>query len=314
METILSGSGGVKLWFRWLLPGDEPITSVEEYLAARRRHDELDSRIRYLQLEMSKYWSVGKEIPQELSDEYDVLQPQGMPVMQEFFRRQPYVLVSRCPYCAREIWSPVGIFSLVDSFWYRQDSDGRDDAIEESRCEHLFCIDGALNLNGHRPVEVRKPNTMVLYDTLRMAAEVPFVKPRVLSLPTMVAVLHSFPVADRYTAYPVVYFAERRPPQKEFCIGWARREYVAAAENVGAVFIGRRTDAQDYELEKWVRQGRLFWLDPKDDDHPLVRGPLEAFPYGGVAGRRHPYAIHNGKVYGFRNPTKDKKPDIYLER
>jgi hypothetical protein len=314
METILLGRDGIKLWFRHLEPGDEPITSVDEYLAARRRYDELSSRIDYVQMEMKKYWSVGKEVPQELSDEYDVLDRQDMPVMQEFFRRLPCVLVSRCPYCAREIWGAVGIFSLIDEFWYSIYSDGQEEAIEESHCEHLFCIDGALGLNGHQPAEVKKPNTMVLYDTLRMAAGVPFVKPRVLRLPTMVAVLHSFPVADKYTAYPVVYFAEQRPPQKEFCIGWARQEYVDRLEGGGGTFVGRRTDAQDYELEKWVEQGKLFWLDPTDDEHPLVHGPVEAFPYGNVPGRRNPYIIKDGKVRNLRNPTTDGRPKVRLER
>jgi hypothetical protein len=79
------------------------------------------------------------------------------------------------------------------------------------------------------------------------------------------------------------------------------------------VFIGRRTDAQDYELEKWVKRDKLFWLDPADDEHPLVRGPVEAFPFGNVAGRRHPYIIEDGTVRDLPNPVKDEKPKNRVE-
>jgi hypothetical protein len=304
----------MKLDFQDLLPGEEPITSVAEYLAARRRYDELSSRLNALQLEMREWWSEGKEVPKELSDEYHLLEPQKRHVKYGFFRRQPRVLVSRCPYCAQAVWVKVGVFSLVDEFWYREDSDGRDDVPKDSRCSHLFCLDGALNLNGHRPTEAIAPITVVTNTTIKMAAQVPFVKPRVLDLPTMVAVIHSFPVADKYTAYPIVYFAEQQPSQEEFCIGWARQEYVDHLEGgKPIVFIGRRTDAQDYELRKWVEQGKLLWLDPTGDEQ-LIRGPVEAFPYNDVLGRRNPYTIKGGKVRNLRSPTTDGRPKVRLER
>jgi len=290
----------MKLDFRGLLPGEE-------------RYDELSSQLRALQLKMKKYQEEGQEPPRELFDEFDCLDRQESQAMYEFLRRRPLVLVSRCPYCAKATWVKVGVFSLLDRFWYHVYSDGREEVSEDSLCKHLFCLDGALSLNGHRPTEAIAPIT-VTNDTIRMAAEAPFVKPRVLNLPTMVAVMHSFPVADKYTAYPIVYFAERQPPQEEFCIGWARQEYVDHLEGgKPVVFIGRRTDAQDYELRKWVEQGKLLWLDPTGDEQ-LIRGPVEAFPYNDVLGRRNPYTIKGGKVRNLRSPTTDGRPKVRLER
>ncbi len=113
-----------------------------------------------------------------------------------------------------------------------------------------------------------------------MAAEVPFVKPRGLSLPGMVAVIHSLPVAERYTAYPIVYFTEQQPPQREFCIPWARIEYVARDRNHPEVTItGRRSDDQDYDLVRWIEQGKLYWLDPENEER-LVRQPVGALMGG----------------------------------
>lgn len=305
----------MKLKYENLVPGDKPIASVEDYLAVRERFAELALQLRTLQLEMKKHRDQGREPPRKLFDQFDILESQDRQVHRDFIRRKPYVLISRCPYCGMAIWAKVGVFSLVDEFWYREDSDGRDDVAERFRCRHLFCLDGGLNLNGYQPTEAHAPIT-VTNDTIPMAAEVPFVKPRVLTLPTMLAVVHSFPVADKYTAYPIIYFAEVQPPQQEFCIGWARQEYVDhyRPTGQGVVMIGRRTDAQDYELDKWVRQGKLFWLDPGDEEHPLVRGPAEAFPYRNIAGRRHPYLIKEGRVQDLSDPPHDSKPEIRLER
>lgn len=304
----------MKLDYQDLLPDENPITSVAEYLVARQRYDELSVRLRALQLEMKKYRDEGEEPPRELFDEFDRLGQQENQAMYGFLRRKPLVLVSRCPYCMRAILVKVGVFSLLDRFWYHVYSDGREEVSEDSLCKHLFCLDGALNLSGHQPAEAIAPIT-VSNNTIWMAAEVPFVKPRVLNLPTVVAVIHSFPVADKYTAYPIVYFAEKQPSQEEFCIGWARQEYVDHLEgDKPIIFVGRRTDAQDYELGKWVEQGKLLWLDPTDDEHPLVRGPVGAFPYGNLPGRRNPYTIKDGKVRNLRNPTTDGRPKVRLER
>jgi hypothetical protein len=302
----------MRLYFPDLRSGEKPIASTADYLEAQRWCDELAKQERSLRLEMKRQRDMGNGPDPKLMERLRLLGSKADQAMYEFGGRQPYVLVSRCPYCEKPIWMKVGIFSLADQFWYREDSDGREEVADESLCPHLFCVDGALNLNGHQPSEARRPMTAISDpDEIRMAAEVPFVKLRVLNLPTMVAVIHSFRIAERYTAYPVVYFTEQQPEQTEYCIGWARTEYFdhvrhSEGKPAGATFIGKRSDAQDYELEKWVRKGKLFWLDPEDEDPPLARGPVEAFPYSHVAGRRHPYLIRDGRVHDLRNPVQGR--------
>jgi hypothetical protein len=98
-----------------------------------------------------------------------------------FRKRLPYVLVSRCPYCDAPVWEQVGVFSLADPYWFNSGGSGRVGSEElGTLCPHLFCVDGALNLNGHQPTEAVHGAAKIT-----MAAEVPFVKPRVLNLPTM---------------------------------------------------------------------------------------------------------------------------------
>lgn len=306
----------MKFYSPYLASDEAIITSVDEYFEARSRFEKLKSQREVLNSEITQRKSEGKEID-KLRHEISSLKLKEDQARIEYQRRLPYVMVSRCPYCNAVIWQRVGIFSLNDEFWYSESSGGRETVLPEARCPHLFCVDGALNLNGHQPIEANRPITEVINDKLWMAAEVPFVKPRVLNLPTMTAVIHKFPVAEKYTAYPVVYFAEYQPKPIEFCIGWADTEYIGHSGQFGpgggvVVIIGKRQDFQDYELEKWVKQGKLFWLGSEDEDYPLLHGPIGAFPYNNMSGRRHPYYIKEGQVYDLPDPV-ESEPEIRAE-
>jgi hypothetical protein len=304
----------MKLHFSHLLPNDEPINSVQKYLAVRRPYDELCLELYAVQLEMKQQRDEGKEPTPELFNKFDILDQRKKHFRSIFYRCQPWVLISRCPYCEKAVWMKVGVFSLIDEFWYRLYSDGREEVLDKSRCQHLFCVDGALSLNGCLPIEAYAPMIVGPNNKIVMAAEVPFVKPRVLNLPTMVAVIHSFPVAEKYTGYPVVYFAERKPKQSEFCIGWARREYFDyhRRSRGKATITGKRSDLQEYDLEKWIQQGKLFWLDLGDKEYPLISGSIEKFPYSNISGRRHPYYIKEGQVFGLLDPVQGE-PEIRME-
>jgi hypothetical protein len=88
---------------------------------------------------------------------------------------------------------------------------------------------------------------------ITIAAEVPFVKPRVLKKPTVVTVFHSLSVANRYTVYWVAYFAQQMPLRKrEFCIPFARIGYTELEFGSQDIYRidGTRSDAQEYELER----------------------------------------------------------------
>lgn len=230
---------------------------------------------------------------------------------QAFDRNLPHILISHCPFCDSELWMKAGLmFSLTDNFWFRAYSDGRGDVVDaRSVCKHLFCVDGALNLNGHDPLEARKWHSSDMgedWDYIWMASEVPFVKPRVMSLPGMVAVMSDFTVEDRYTAYPIAYFSEERlyPEHRdEFCIPWAAKIYM---DNHGSGYYlsGRREDIQDYDLKKWIGQRKLFWFDTHTNSQTSIHAEPDVFPYIQIMGRQHPYRIVEGKVFDL--PKRDQ--------
>jgi len=276
----------MKLNFPSLLPQQIGISTAAAYQA--KRHELLESRQAWQQLQ-----AAGDARWLQLATEQRKLTYEFMA------RLLPQVLISQCPYCNKQIWQQVGIFSLRDDFWYYEASSGRD-VSEDSLCPHLFCVDGALNLNGHEPVDA--VGGSYIRQKITMAAEVPFIKPRVLNLPTMIAVIHAIPVAEYYTAYPIVYFAKQQPPQAEFCIPWAREELVARDEVVGeGTFSGQRADAQVYDLTEWLARGKVRWLDPETEAAVKV-GQIQDFPYKNVIGRQHPYRLEHGQIYDLPDP------------
>jgi hypothetical protein len=220
----------------------------------------------------------------------------------------PEIMIARCPFCQKAVWlkdrnAPA---SLRAPFWWKQYSNGRDDMVTaDSLCRHLFCVDGALNLRGHSPTEASRPGIREYprSHSIVMAAEVPFVKPRLLHVPGMVAVVTDFPVdGGKYTAYPIVYFAPQSVGRTEevFCIPWATKEYAIRASI--ACGFGTRSDTQEYALKPWIAHGKIYWLDKTQAHFPVVKTPAAHFPYPNVPGRRHPYTISRGRVSNLPQP------------
>jgi hypothetical protein len=61
-----------------------------------------------------------------------------------------------------------------------------------------------------------------------------------------------------------------------------------------------RSDYEDwYDLEKWVKAGKLSWIEPENPEMELVSGPPEAFPYKNLEGRKRPYKVgyRDGRVF-----------------
>jgi hypothetical protein len=307
----------MRLKYPYLPSSIEPIDNTEKFLEAQkeiadayRQWSHLNDQVLAVPLD---------EQDPHLVQEVERLDSLSTQLLYSIGKRLPVVMISICPYCQQEVWTRVGIYSLTSSQWYLGNGDGCSRVVKGTACEHLFCIDGALNLNGHQPIEAHAPVTTVTNRSIYMAAGVPFVKPRVLNLPTMLAVIHSFPVAEKYTAYPVVYFAQEMPSQDDFCIPWACTEYVdfhhksnrqlKSKDHPKVVMIAKRSDVQDYDLQKWVDKKKLFWVDPITENGLLTK---KEFPYASEVGKRHPYCIRDGVLTDLPNPVA-REPEVRLE-
>lgn len=224
----------------------------------------------------------------------------------------PDVLVAICPYCDRKIWARIksGVFTLCASFWVMEYDDGKT-VTEDSKCEHLFVMDGALNLN-NQPIPEKISAYSFVRHKIYMGAEIPFVKPRILEIEGVIAVIHSVSIADKYTGYPITYFTRNHISQNDFATGWAREEYVARDQIVSsATFTGERSEPQDYDLKKWIDNNKIRWL-VEDNGELTLNSENHNYPYNNLSGRKNPYFIENGVVTDIPN-SKQVKTKTTLE-
>ncbi len=252
----------------------------EDYLESKKHYEELHCQ-----------WL---KRPDRYSQETEQLKRQVDEANAKVFN--PWILVSRCPYCQKPTEQLATIVDLGRRVWYQQYEHGGD----IRGCRHLFCLDGALHLNGHQPpyIKYRAPDANLYPNRINMAAEVPFIKPRVLNMPTMVAVIHSLLVEERYTAYWTAYFTQEQPSPERFCVGFARVGVEEIIPNgIDDLCIHKvRREQQEYDLREWIEQEKVFWIDPDDEKNSIVQGKVEDFPYHNIPGRKHPYTIEKGEV------------------
>ena len=261
-----------------------------------------------------KYWELRRTLDKMRADgEPDVRMEAVAEPMQEFAYtykaakaqmdcHRPLVKIAICPYCQTEVWRVVGLFSLADRAWYHQESNGRT-VPASSICEHLFCVTGALGLNGHEPTEQYAPPD-ANSNMIRMAAGVPFVLPRLLNL-GCTAVLHAIPVAQKYTAYPITYFTPTPLAEDaHFCIPWGCERFGGMApyrDGRSIAFTGWRSDKQEYDLNVALDKEQLQWLAVQKQKK-LVTVKTGKYPYEDLNGRRHPYTIQDGVVHDLPDP------------
>ncbi|MFL7793211.1 MAG: pentapeptide repeat-containing protein [Anaerolineae bacterium] len=230
--------------------------------------------------------SVGN-VPKRLMIELPPLYQSNLPV---------YVL-ARCPICGGRVSEPVDTFSLSGLGWWlsepsgfgwlgRRISQARNlDALMvqreggpsyRSECGHARAVTYGVNLHGIIPDDVRMTGYIVI------GSERPGVLRPFMERQGSHAVIHALPVGrlddvvwqPRYTAYFVCYFTEDAD---------AFEESLAPQDWYSDKFVWPY-DQMDYDLVPWLDEGKLFWMGPEVEGHPLRQGPASEFPYGNVDG------------------------------
>jgi len=195
----------------------------------------------------------------------------------------PVLAMSRCPFSGtvvRHSIDPVGL----DGPWWDAERPIR-------RIEELpptcFALAGALTLGAAPPSTPR---------LCRPGSEVPCVVPRLLQRPEIKAVVSSLPIGP-HRAFPIFYFADPIPHDIMRINTWSLDHYVAEDPH-GAGYSSRSYDfAADfgYDLEPWIRGGKLLWIEPGDASLAL-ESLVGRCPYLGLEGRRYPMGIRFGEV------------------
>jgi hypothetical protein len=213
---------------------------------------------------------------EELGCQYRELMPT------EYIRRLPNYVVAVCPYCGITICQPVDIFSLLAfSTWLNviKFYIGSQEVYRPPRqwCRHAVMTIPAINLNGLCPDDL--PNWAGAGHFPGQIHSSPALLVWLLVARQTSAVVHAAPVGrlndpkliHRYTAYYVTYFAGPESNLHTPAM-WVPDDLGGPA--TGAVF-------HDTNLLKWMRAGRLYWLNP-NNPAKLLQGPVEAFPYANI--------------------------------
>ncbi len=181
----------------------------------------------------------------------------------EYAEALPTVVVSRCPFCDKPACVRCDLIDFTGPWWH-PDFVVPDEA---SRCPHFLGVLGSVHRNG----ETHMAGRLDVFP----GPEVPFVVPRLLSFPGMTAVVGTLTMRNGCTAYPVGYFAPRRPPTEDRFASWARTVH-AFDTPTGPGWRGPEAE-REFELYRFVLAGAVQLLNssmklyvPSADD-PLLR-------------------------------------------
>src|SRR5438067_4305000 len=115
-----------------------------------------------------------------------------------YFERLPKPVMSCCPFDQKPLRRSFDPFGL-DGPWWEPDAITQ----EPPSCPHFCVLQGAVNFAGKPPLAGKHQ--------IRPGPQVPFVIPRLLEYEGMIAVISQLRMENGYIAYPVAYFALRRP-------------------------------------------------------------------------------------------------------
>jgi hypothetical protein len=203
----------------------------------------------------------------------------------EYFDRLPRMVLSACPFCGAPLvraFDPWG----VDGPWWGTEE--MCDYEEPEPCAHFRVLLGALCID-----EQAVPAQMLVESM--PGPEVPFVVPRLLGLPNMIAMVGEIAVRDG-RAYPIAYFSDAPPVEPtELHQPWCRTALWFASGGGDGWTVAN--DLWDFELDPYVQAETLRWviLGP-DETKPIVRrttvdGPC---PFVGLPGKHLRQVIEEG--------------------
>lgn len=201
----------------------------------------------------------------------------------EYRERLPRVPLARCPFTGQMVlhsFDPYGI----DGLWWNYE--GADRPTFEDLPSTFCAMTGALKLS--REIEL----TSFL---VKPGPGVPYVIPRLLEQETVKAVLYSLPVGN-HTGYAIVYFTEFPITGVKWPNHWGLSYYSSGRS--GPDFRWYETyddeDTLDFELEPWIRNGKLQWIFC-GDGAMVLHSSITNCPYLNLAGTREILRIQSGR-------------------
>ena len=198
-----------------------------------------------------------------------------------YYAGLPRLVMACCPFDGKPLVRSFDPMRLDGLWWTRNASPD-----ELPTCPHFCVLGGAVGYQGLPPLAGE--------EEILPGPETPFAYPRLLALPGVVAVLSSVPMENGYLAYPIAYFAERRPPGEQLVAGWRRTQHWWD-DQLGGSGYRIENDKWDFDLRPWLAQGKVRWTPPGSDRTRLANEPWERCPYLDVPGKPEQVSIWKDK-------------------
>jgi len=204
-------------------------------------------------------------------------------VLAEYADRLPRILMGACPFTGSPLKRSFDPFG-VDGPWWHVD---REVELDEPEPPPTFkVLLGALALHGRAPSEARDP--------VSPGPDVPFVVPRLLGLPGMVAVVSRIDLETGDAAYPVSYYSPEDIPPRKLHQFWLQQDLWFDLDGKSAWLIAN--DRWDFDLEPWIAAGKLRWIAPGDVTGQVLGVESgTACPYVALPGDRLPQNLAGGE-------------------
>lgn len=209
-----------------------------------------------------------------------------------YWKSLPRVRMSVCPFDGKPLFRTFDPFGFDGPWW-----DARQININEPRCcPHFFLIRGAVDLLGGSPVSGRFEAWI--------GPEKPFVIPRILNFPEVVAVVSEVRMATGEVVYPITYFGNPSPAPDQIPPCWPRRVcYYSTLK--GGIGYRQDTDPWDFNLLPWLESGKVRWCEPNRENLVLGGGPPSQYPYFHLRGHQRSCMLENSTVMQLPPPDGD---------
>ena len=205
-------------------------------------------------------------------------------VLGEYADRLPRVRMSTCPLTGAALTRAFDPWGL-DGPWWQDDCEVEFD--EPPAPPTMKVLQGAVAFHGREPKEVT--------EMVQPGPEVPFVIPRLMELPGMVAVISQLKLENGDTAYPIGYFSKEDILPQLLHQNWLQVEYWFKLDDGEPAWL-IANDKWDFDLAPWIEKGKLFWINPGDAEWRVQsRESKVKCPYLDLPGERVPQSIAWGE-------------------
>lgn len=232
-------------------------------------------------------WDYAQQEKETTSDQdelrYDQMSERLTEATNEYTQKTPVIPLSRCPVSQQVTYHSIDYYG-IDGPWWDYTKPMRP---LESLPVTFFTSTGAMDLKGLVP----HTNHQV-----RPGPERPYVVKHLMESDEVQAVISSIKVG-KAQAHMVFYYSDQETPGVEPTRLWGMYQWERADQygRVGHLEIDDSDYVYDFDLKKWVENGKLLWIAPNDPTMTL-RGGVNGCPYLSVGGGKKFQIIIDGEI------------------